>query len=65
MYDHAHVQLAADQWPVEGIDDGDLTVNLIIGATASMVFEVNAREEMVMAGMDVMANLAIVTESLP
>ncbi|HEV2677071.1 MAG TPA: carboxylating nicotinate-nucleotide diphosphorylase [Aliidongia sp.] len=57
MYDHVHTEKLVDQWLIEDVGNGDLTANLIIDAAASTTFDVNAREDMVVAGIEVMATV--------
>lgn len=55
MYDHVHVEKLIDQWLAEDVGNGDLTVSLMIDARAAAAFHVNARQEMVVAGIEVAA----------
>lgn len=55
MYDHVHVEKLIDQWLAEDVGNGDLTVSLMIDAGAAAAFHVNARQEMVVAGIEVAA----------
>lgn len=55
MYNRLHVEKLIDLWLLEDVGHGDLTASLMIDATATATFDVNAREPMVVAGIDVMA----------
>jgi nicotinate-nucleotide pyrophosphorylase (carboxylating) len=55
MYNHLHVEKLIDLWLLEDVGHGDLTATLMVDASAQADFIVNAREHMVVAGIDVMA----------
>ncbi len=55
MYNRLHVERLIDLWLNEDVGHGDLTASLMIDAAAQATFDVNARESMVVAGMDVLA----------
>ena len=55
MFNHLHVERLVDLWLNEDVGHGDLTATLMVDAQATATFDVNAREAMVVAGIDVMA----------
>lgn len=55
MFNHLHVERCIDLWLNEDVGHGDLTATLMVDAQATATFDVNAREPMVVAGIDVMA----------
>ena len=55
MYNRLHVERLIDLWLLEDVGHGDLTASLMIDPAATATFDVNAREPMVVAGIDVMA----------
>lgn len=55
MFNRLHVERLIDLWLHEDVGHGDLTATLMIDAAAQATFDVNAREAMVVAGMDVLA----------
>ena len=55
MYNPLHVEKLIELWLLEDVGHGDLTASLMIDAAATATFDVNAREPMVVAGIDVMA----------
>ncbi len=55
MFDRLQVERLIDTWLAEDIGHGDLTTTLMIDPAATSAFDVNARETMVVAGIDVMA----------
>lgn len=55
MYNRLHVERLIDLWLQEDVGHGDLTATLMVDAGAQARFEVNAREAMVVAGIEVMA----------
>ena len=55
MYNRLHVEKLIDLWLQEDVGHGDLTATLMIDAAAQAEFVVNAREHMVVAGLEVMA----------
>ena len=55
MFNHLHVERLIDLWLNEDVGHGDLSATLMVDAGATATFEVNAREPMVVAGMDVLA----------
>ena len=57
MYNRLHVEKLIDLWLAEDVGHGDLTTTLMIDPAASATFLVNAREPMVVAGIDVMAQV--------
>ncbi len=54
MFDRLHVERLIDIWLAEDVGHADLTTTLMIDADAISAFHVNARETMVVAGIDVM-----------
>jgi nicotinate-nucleotide pyrophosphorylase (carboxylating) len=54
MFDRLQVERLIDIWLAEDIGHGDLTTTLMIDAAATSTFDVNAREPMVVAGIEVM-----------
>ncbi len=57
MYNHLHVERLIDLWLAEDVGHGDLTTTLMIDPAADAHFVVNAREPMVVAGIEVMAQV--------
>ena len=55
MYDHLMLGRLIDLWLAEDIGHGDLTAMSMIDADARTVFQMNAREDLVLAGIDVAA----------
>jgi nicotinate-nucleotide pyrophosphorylase (carboxylating) len=55
MYNRLHVEKLIDLWFAEDIGHGDLTSSLMIDPRANAEFNVNAREDLVVAGIEVMA----------
>ena len=55
MYNRLHVERLIDLWLLEDVGHGDLTATLMVDESAQASFDVNAREPMVVAGIDVMA----------
>ncbi len=55
MYNRLHVDRLIELWLAEDVGHGDLTATLMIDPAATATFLVNAREPMVVAGMDVLA----------
>lgn len=55
MYNHLHVERLIDLWLAEDVGHGDLTATLMVDPAATATFQVNAREPMVLAGLDVLA----------
>ena len=55
MFNRLHVERLIDLWLLEDVGHGDLTATLMVDAAAEAAFDVNAREGMVVAGIDVMA----------
>lgn len=54
MYNSLHVDRLIELWLLEDVGHGDLTATLMVDAAAEATFNVNAREAMVVAGIDVM-----------
>jgi nicotinate-nucleotide pyrophosphorylase (carboxylating) len=57
MYNRLHVEKLIDLWLLEDVGHGDLTATLMIDPAAQATFIVNAREPMVIAGIEVMAQV--------
>ncbi len=57
MYNHLHVERLIDLWLAEDVGHGDLTTTLMIDPAADAHFVVNAREPMVVAAIEVMAQV--------
>ena len=55
MYNHLHVEKLIDLWLLEDVGHGDLTATLMVDRGATASFDVNAREALVVAGIEVMA----------
>ena len=55
MYNRLHVERLIDLWLMEDVGHGDLTASLMIDTAAHATFDVNAREPMVIAGIEIMA----------
>ena len=55
MFNRLHVERLIDLWLEEDVGHGDLTATLMVDADAHATFDVNAREPMTVAGIDVMA----------
>jgi len=55
MYDRVHVEALVRQWLSEDIGNGDLTAELMIDEGATTTFHMNARQDMVVSGVDVAA----------
>ena len=55
MFNHLHVERLIDLWLLEDVGHGDLTATLMVDEAAVATFDVNSRESMVVAGIDVMA----------
>jgi len=55
MYDHHMLGRLIDLWLAEDIGHGDLTAMSMIEADARAVFQMNAREDLTLAGIDVAA----------
>jgi nicotinate-nucleotide pyrophosphorylase (carboxylating) len=57
MYNRLHVAKLIDLWLLEDVGHGDLTATLMVDPAATATFVVNAREAMVVAGIEVMAQV--------
>ena len=57
MYNRLHVGKLIDLWLEEDVGHGDLTTTLMVDPAATATFNVNAREPLVVAGIDVMAQV--------
>lgn len=57
MYNHLHVEKLIDLWLAEDVGHGDITSSLMIDPSAVATFVVQAREPLVVAGIDVMAQV--------
>ena len=57
MYNRLHAETLIDLWLAEDVGHGDLTSTLMIDPSATATFIVNAREPLVVAGIDVMAQV--------
>lgn len=55
MYNRLHVEKLIDLWLAEDVGHGDLTATLMVDSAAMARFDVNAREPLVVAGVEVMA----------
>ena len=55
MYNRLHVEKLIDLWLMEDVGHGDLTAELMVDRGATASFDVNAREGLVVAGIEVMA----------
>lgn len=55
MYNRLHVEKLIDLWLLEDVGHGDLTAELMVDRGATASFDVNAREGLVVAGIEVMA----------
>lgn len=55
MLDNRRIERLIDQWLDEDIGHGDLTTNAMVDEAAVATFDVNAREPIVVAGLDITA----------
>ena len=55
MYNRLHIEKLIDLWLLEDVGHGDLTATLMVDEAAQAEFVVNAREHMVVSGLEVMA----------